>query len=162
VTYCHAPTEQAHSFRLDQVSRMKIRKSRTRVNKLFGAPAYSQATDVNYEGAPSFVRNDEEALTPFAHVASSDPHFLAQAILYARTEGLQLVGSEATPQQGRSECRKKRQIQWRWQPNERPSNAAQVAIAAPCSAAAGQYIMCSSRYHLNSRRLFEGSTRKKV
>lgn len=92
---------------------MKIRKSRTKVNKLFGTSAYSSATETNYEGAPSFVRNDEEALVRvlttgtfeptfyasdvklaqealaiFAHFAATDPHFLAQAILYARTEGL--------------------------------------------------------------------------
>jgi 60 kDa SS-A/Ro ribonucleoprotein len=92
---------------------MQCPPSRTKVNKLFGASAYSQATDVNYEGAPSFVRNDEEALVRvlttgtfeptfyatdlklaqealaiFAQFASNDPHFLAQAILYARTEGL--------------------------------------------------------------------------
>jgi 60 kDa SS-A/Ro ribonucleoprotein len=92
---------------------MKIRKSRTKINKLFGTSAYSQAMEVNYEGAPSFVHNDEEALMRvlttgtfeptfyasdaklaqealaiFAHFAANDPHFLAQAILYARTEGL--------------------------------------------------------------------------
>src|SRR5262249_7788155 len=90
---------------LGQVTHMKIRKGKTKVNKLFGASAYSPATEVNYEGAPSFVHNDEEALVRvlttgafeptfyasdaklaqealanFAHFAAKDPHFLAQAI----------------------------------------------------------------------------------
>lgn len=85
----------------------------TKLQKLFVATAYSEATTRNYEGAPAFVRGDEEQLVRvlmtgnfehtfyasdaelageaiglFRHFAATDPHFLAQAIVYARAEGL--------------------------------------------------------------------------
>jgi 60 kDa SS-A/Ro ribonucleoprotein len=85
----------------------------TKINKLFGASAYDSATQRNYEGAPTFNRSPEEslvrvlttgtfeptyyasdvtladeALSLFRGFAENDPHFLAQAILYARNEGL--------------------------------------------------------------------------
>jgi 60 kDa SS-A/Ro ribonucleoprotein len=88
----------------------------TKLHKLFGATAYSEATTRNYEGAPAFVRGDEEQLVRvlmtgnfehtfyasdaelageaiglFRHFAATDPHFLAQAIVYARTEGLMRI-----------------------------------------------------------------------
>lgn len=88
----------------------------TKLRKLFGATAYSEATTRNYEGAPAFVRGDEEQLVRvlmtgnfehtfyasdaelageaiglFRHFAATDPHFLAQAIVYARGEGLMRV-----------------------------------------------------------------------
>jgi hypothetical protein len=52
---------------------MKIRKSRTKINKLFGASAYAPATDVNYGGAPSFVRTDEEALVRVLTTGAFEP-----------------------------------------------------------------------------------------
>ena len=77
----------------------------TKLQKLFGATAYSAATTRNYEGAPAFVRGDEEQLVRvlmtgnfehtfyvsdaelageaiglFRYYAATDPHFLAQAI----------------------------------------------------------------------------------
>jgi 60 kDa SS-A/Ro ribonucleoprotein len=88
----------------------------TKLQKLFGATAYSEATTRNYEGAPAFVRGDEEQLVRvlmtgnfehtfyasdaelageaiglFRHFAATDPHFLAQAIIYARAEGLMRI-----------------------------------------------------------------------
>lgn len=84
-----------------------------KIGKLFGETAYSEATQQNYEGAPTFARSDEErlilvlttgtfeptfyasdaklaeeAVALFRQFAAADPHFLAQAIVYARTEGL--------------------------------------------------------------------------
>src|SRR5260221_10516323 len=75
-------------------------------------PAYTDARIVNVAGAPAFVRSPEErliqvvttgtfentfyvgakelatqAIDLFKPFAASDPKFLAQAILYARTEG---------------------------------------------------------------------------
>ncbi len=95
---------------------MKSKTGKHKLNKLFGASAYDAATDTNYEGAPSFVRGDEEALVRvlttgtfehtfyatdvalarealdlFRQFAVDDPHFLAQAILYARNEGLMRI-----------------------------------------------------------------------
>ena len=92
---------------------MKPKTGTTKVNRLFGASAYAQATTTNYEGAPAFDRGDEEALVLtlttgtfeptyyasdaqissaavalFRKFADTDPHFLAQAIIYARTQGL--------------------------------------------------------------------------
>ena len=92
------------------------KKKTTKLQKLFGTTAYSDATTRNYEGAPAFVRGDEEQLVRvlltgafehtfyasdvalageaiglFRHFAGADPHFLAQAIVYARTEGLMRV-----------------------------------------------------------------------
>src|SRR5215469_17543812 len=89
------------------------RTKTTKINKLFGTSAYDGATERNYEGAPTFTRSAEEslvrvlttgtfeptyyasdvtladeALSVFREFAQQDPHFLAQAILYARTEGL--------------------------------------------------------------------------
>ncbi len=92
---------------------MKPRTATTaKLNKLFGTTAYATAPARNYEGAPSFVRGDEEQLVRvlmtgtfeptfyvsdselageaiglFRHFAATDPHFLAQAIIYARNEG---------------------------------------------------------------------------
>jgi 60 kDa SS-A/Ro ribonucleoprotein len=91
---------------------MKPRTATTKLNKLFGTTAYATATTRNYEGAPAFVRGDEEQLVRvlmtgsfeptfyasdtelageaiglFRHFAANDPHFLAQAIIYARNEG---------------------------------------------------------------------------
>lgn len=88
----------------------------TKLQKLFGATAYREATTRNYEGAPAFVRGDEEQLVRvlmtgnfehtfyasdaelaseaiglFRHFAATDPHFLAQAIVYARAEGLMRI-----------------------------------------------------------------------
>ncbi|HLJ81740.1 MAG TPA: TROVE domain-containing protein [Ktedonobacterales bacterium] len=88
----------------------------TKIQKLFGATAYSEATTRNYEGAPAFVRGNEEQLVRvlmtgnfehtyyasdaelageaiglFRHFAATDPHFLAQAIVYARAEGLMRI-----------------------------------------------------------------------
>src|SRR5215467_7356324 len=95
---------------------MKSRTATTKLNKLFGTTAYATATTRNYEGAPAFVRGDEEQLVRvlltgsfeptfyasdaelageaiglFRHFAATDPHFLAQAIVYARAEGLMRV-----------------------------------------------------------------------
>lgn len=92
---------------------MKTQTASKKLNKLFGATAYDAAPTRNYEGAPAFVRGDEEQLVRtlmtgsfeptfyatdtelageaiglFRHFAIEDPHFLAQAIVYARTEGL--------------------------------------------------------------------------
>src|SRR5215472_5762033 len=96
-----------------EVMRMAKTKTTKKLQKLFGATAYSGATTRNYEGAPTFVRGDEEQLVRvlmtgnfeqtfyasdaelageaiglFRHFAATDPHFLAQAIVYARGEGL--------------------------------------------------------------------------
>lgn len=87
-----------------------------KIKKLFGATAYSDAPARNYEGAPAFVRGDEEQLVRvlmtgsfeqtfyasdtelageavglFRHFAATDPHFLAQAIIYARNEGFMRI-----------------------------------------------------------------------
>ncbi len=95
---------------------MKTKTGAKKLNKLFGNTAYAAATMRNYEGAPAYVRTDEEqllrvlmtgsfeqtfyatdtelsaeALGLFRIFASRDPHFLAQAIVYARTEGLMRV-----------------------------------------------------------------------
>src|SRR5579859_7614162 len=92
---------------------MKTQTANKKLNKLFGATAYDAAPTRNYEGVPAFVRGDEEQLVRtlmtgsfeptfyatdtelaseavglFRHFAMEDPHFLAQAIVYARTEGL--------------------------------------------------------------------------
>jgi hypothetical protein len=93
--------------------RMKPKTKATKINRLFAPGAYDAATETNYEGAPTFTRSDEEslarvlttgmleptfyasanelageALALFAAFAEKDPRFLAQAILYARNEGL--------------------------------------------------------------------------
>lgn len=92
---------------------MKPKSKTTKIDQLFAAGAYDTATARNYEGAPTFVRSDEEALARvlttgmleptfyasahelaaealalFTSFAERDPHFLAQAILYARDDGL--------------------------------------------------------------------------
>lgn len=92
---------------------MKPKTGATKIDRLFAAGAYDAATETNYEGAPTFTRGDEEslarvlttgmleptfyasaqelageALVLFTAFAEKDPHFLAQAILYARNEGL--------------------------------------------------------------------------
>lgn len=92
---------------------MKPKTKATKIDRLFAAGAYDAATETNYEGAPTFTRGDEEslarvlttgmleptfyasaqelageALALFAAFAEKDPHFLAQAILYARNAGL--------------------------------------------------------------------------
>jgi hypothetical protein len=92
---------------------MKPKTKATKINRLFAPGAYDAATATNYEGAPTFLRTDEEslarvlttgmleptfyasaqelageALALFATFAEKDPRFLAQAILYARNEGL--------------------------------------------------------------------------
>ena len=94
----------------------KTKSKTTKLQKLFGTTAYSEATTRNYEGAPSFVRGDEEQLVRvlmtgnfehtfyasdaelageaiglFRHFAATDPHFLAQAIVYARAGGLMRI-----------------------------------------------------------------------
>src|SRR5262249_903579 len=88
----------------------------TKLQKLFGATAYSEATTRNYGAARAFVHGDAgqltrvlmtgnfehtfyasdaelagEAIGLFRHFAATDPHFLAQAIIYARAEGLMRV-----------------------------------------------------------------------
>ncbi len=92
---------------------MKPKTGATKIDRLFAAGAYDAATERNYEGVPTFARGDEEslarvlttgmleptfyasahelageALALFTSFAEKDPHFLAQAILYARNEGL--------------------------------------------------------------------------
>src|SRR5215469_8612710 len=92
------------------------RTKTTKIRKLFSASAYDGALAKNYEGAPTFNRSPEEslvrvlttgtfeptyyasdvtladeALELFRQFAQDDPHFLAQAILYARTEGLMRI-----------------------------------------------------------------------
>src|SRR5215469_5825189 len=92
------------------------RTKTTKINRLFTASAYDTATEKNYEGAPSFTRSLEEslvrvlttgtfeptfyasdveladeALELFRQFAQDDPHFLAQAVLYARKEGLMRI-----------------------------------------------------------------------
>jgi hypothetical protein len=92
---------------------MKPKSGAKKLNKVFGTSAYDTATERNYEGAPAFVRGDEEqlvrvlttgtfeqtfyasdielaaeAVALFRQFATEDPHFLAQAIVYARNEGL--------------------------------------------------------------------------
>jgi 60 kDa SS-A/Ro ribonucleoprotein len=92
---------------------MKPKTGATKIDRLFAAGAYDAATERNYEGAPTFTRGDEEslarvlttgmleptfyasaqelageALALFTAFAEKDPHFLAQAILYARNKGL--------------------------------------------------------------------------
>lgn len=94
----------------------KTKNKTTKLQKLFAATAYDEATTRNYEGAPAFVRGDEEQLVRvlmtgnfehtfyasdaelageaiglFRHFAATDPHFLAQAIVYARAEGLMRI-----------------------------------------------------------------------
>lgn len=108
---------------------MKPKTKATKINRLFAPGAYDAATETNYAGAPTFIRGDEEslarvlttgmleptfyaseyalageALALFAAFAEKDPRFLAQAILYARNEGLMrlapltaLVALSATP-----------------------------------------------------------------
>ena len=91
-------------------------KTTKKISKLFGASAYDGAPAKNYEGAPTFTRGPEEslvrvlttgtfeptyyasdvtladeALELFRSFAADDPHFLAQAILYARNEGLMRI-----------------------------------------------------------------------
>ena len=41
---------------------MKPRIATTKLNKLFGTTAYATTTTRNYEGAPAFVRGNEEQL----------------------------------------------------------------------------------------------------
>ena len=92
---------------------MKPKTKATKITRLFAPGAYDAATETNYESAPTFLRGDEEslarvlttgmmeptfyasahelageALALFAAFAEKDPRFLAQAILYARNEGL--------------------------------------------------------------------------
>src|SRR5262245_44435599 len=89
------------------------RTKTTKIKRLFTASAYDTATEKNYEGAPTFTRSPEEslvrvlttgtfeptyyasdvaladeALALFREFAVTDPHFLAQAIVYARSDGL--------------------------------------------------------------------------
>lgn len=97
----------------DKTSNKTSNKTNNKINRLFGTSVYDAATATNYAGAPTFVRSDEERLvqalttgtfepTFYADAqtlaqeavalcrdfAERDPHFLAQAIVYARTEGL--------------------------------------------------------------------------
>ncbi|HEX9037294.1 MAG TPA: TROVE domain-containing protein [Ktedonobacterales bacterium] len=92
---------------------MKPKTKATKITRLFAPGAYDVATETNYEGAPTFSRSDEEALARvlrtgmleptvyasaqelaeealalFAAFAAKDPRYLAQAIVYARNEGL--------------------------------------------------------------------------
>ena len=92
---------------------MKPKTGATKIDRLFAAGAYDAATATNYEGAPTFTRGADEALARvlttgmleptfyasehvlagealalFTSFAEKDPRFLAQAILYARNEGL--------------------------------------------------------------------------
>src|SRR5215469_11795615 len=89
------------------------RTKTTKINRLFTASAYDTATEKNFEGAPTFTRSPEEslvrvlttgtfeptfyasdvtladeALALFREFSVTDPHFLAQAIMYARNDGL--------------------------------------------------------------------------
>lgn len=95
---------------------MKSKTGKRKLEKLFGKSVYDTATARNYEGAPAFARSDEEslvrvlttgtfeqtfyataaelsqeALALFRAFAERDPHFLAQAIIYARSEGLMRI-----------------------------------------------------------------------
>jgi 60 kDa SS-A/Ro ribonucleoprotein len=92
---------------------MKPKTKATKIEQLFAPGAYDNAPATNYEGAPTFLRSDEESLARvlttgmleptfyasaqelagetlalFASFAEKDPRYLAQAILYARNEGL--------------------------------------------------------------------------
>lgn len=91
----------------------KVTEPRNKIDRLFGTSVYDAATATNYAGAPTFVRSAEErlvqalttgtfeptfyadantlaqeAVTLCREFAERDPHFLAQAIVYARTQGL--------------------------------------------------------------------------
>ena len=97
----------------DGVIGMKPKSKASKIDKLFAAGAYDAATARNYEGAPTFVRSDEEALARvlttgmleptfyasadelagealalFTAFAEREPHLLAQAIIHARSDGL--------------------------------------------------------------------------
>ena len=88
----------------------------TKLQALFQTSAYDEAPVRNNEGAPAFIRSDEERLIQvlttgtfentfyvdakalsqeatdlFKKFAKDDPKFLAQAILHARTEGFMRV-----------------------------------------------------------------------
>ncbi|MGZ3600291.1 MAG: TROVE domain-containing protein [Ktedonobacterales bacterium] len=92
---------------------MNVRTGKGKINRLLGKSAYDGTLETNYEGAPSFVRGDEEALIRvlmtgtfestfyssdvaltkeavaiFGDWAARNPRFLAQGIVYARREGL--------------------------------------------------------------------------
>src|SRR5262249_9633989 len=57
--------------------RMKTKSAAKKLNKLFGKTAYAAATTRNYEGAPAFVRGDDEQLLRVLMTGSFEQTFYA-------------------------------------------------------------------------------------